>query len=85
MAGFWRPPPGGARGQMPPSLRYATDNHNYMVKQNDVLFKLVREVSVNVSEISDKIRILEQKFCVIEKAVKHNNNEIVEVQHKVEI
>ena len=59
-------------------------NHNYMVKQNDVLFKLVREVSVNVSEINDKIRILEKNFCVIEKAVKHNNNEIVEVQHKVE-
>ena len=55
-----------------------------MVKQNDVLFKLVREVSVNVSEINDKIRILEQKFRVIEKAVKHNNNEIVDVQHKVE-
>ena len=59
-------------------------NHNYMVKQNDVLFKLVREVSVNVSEINDKIRILEKFFSVIEKAVKHNNNEIVEVQHKVE-
>ena len=59
-------------------------NHNYMVKQNDVLFKLVREVSVNVSEINDKIRILEKKISVIEKAVKHNNNEIVEVQHRVE-
>ena len=22
MAGFWRPPPGGARGQLPPSLRH---------------------------------------------------------------
>ena len=30
------------------------------------------------------MRILEKKFSVIEKAVKHNNNEIVEVQHKVE-
>ena len=65
-------------------LNMIRHNHNYMVKQNDVLFKLVREVSVNVSEINDKIRILEKKFSVIEKAVKHNNNEIVEVQHKVE-
>ena len=65
-------------------LNIIRHNHNYMVKQNDVLFKLVREVSVNVSEINDKIRILEKKFSVIEKAVKHNNNEIVEVQHKVE-
>ena len=65
-------------------LNMIRHNHNYMVKQNDVLFKLVREVSVNVSEINDKIRILEKKFSVIEKAVKHNNNGIVEVQHKVE-
>ena len=65
-------------------LNMIRHNHNYMVKQNDVLFKSVREVSVNVSEISDKIRLLEQKFRLIEKAVKHNNNEIVEVQHKVE-
>ena len=65
-------------------LNMIRHNHDYMVKQNDVLFKLVREVSVNVSEINDKIRILEKKFSVIEKAVKHNNNEIVEVQHKVE-
>ena len=65
-------------------LNMIRHNHNYMVKQNDVLFKLVREVSVNVSEINDKIRILEKKFSVIEKAVKHNNNEIVELQHKVE-
>ena len=65
-------------------LNMIRHNHNYMVKQNDVLFKLVREVSVNVSEINDKIRILEKKFSVIEKAVKHNKNEIVEVQHKVE-
>ena len=65
-------------------LNMIRHNHNYMVKQNDVLFKLVREVSVNVSEINDKIRILEKKFSVIEKAVKHNNNEIVEVQHEVE-
>ena len=25
LAGFWRPPPGGARGQLPPPPRYATD------------------------------------------------------------
>ena len=40
-------------------LNMIRHNHNYMMKQNDVLFKLVREVSVNVSEINDKIRILE--------------------------
>ena len=65
-------------------LNMIRHNQKYMVTQNDVLFKLVREVSVNVSEINDKIRILEKKFSVIEKAVKLNNNEIVEVQHKVE-
>ena len=49
-------------------LNMRRHNHNYMVKQNDVLFKLVREVSVNVSEINDKIRILENFFSVIEKS-----------------
>ena len=58
-------------------------NHKYMVKQNDMLFNLVRDVSVNVSEISDKICTLEKKFCVISKTVKDNKDTIIEVQNNL--
>ena len=56
-----------------------------MVRQNDLLFNLVRDVSVNVSEISDKICTLENKFCVISKTVKDNKDTIVEVQNNIRI
>ena len=51
-----------------------------MVKQNDLLFSLVRDVSVIVSENSDNICTLEKKLCVISKAVKNNKDTIEEVR-----
>ena len=51
-------------------LQIIRNNHNYMTKQNDALFKLVREVSENVSDISEKVSTLERKFCTINKTVK---------------
>ena len=66
-------------------LNMIRHNHKYMVKQNDLLFNLVQDVSVNVSEISDKICTLEKKFCVISKTVKDNKDTIVEVQNNIRI
>ena len=49
------------------------NNHNYMVKQNDILFTLVRIISVNVSEINDKVCDLENKFCELESETRDLN------------
>ena len=55
-----------------------------MVKQNDILFTLVREISVNVSEINEKVCDLENKFCALEsktrvfnQSMKNNKDDIV--------
>ena len=37
-------------------------NNNYLIKQNDVLFKLVNDISVHVVEISDKMDNMKKKF-----------------------
>ena len=52
------------------------NNHNYMVKQNDILFTLVKEISVNVSEINDKVCDLENKFCALESKTRDLNQSI---------
>ena len=47
-----------------------------MVKQNDILFTLVKEISVNVSEINDKVCDLENKFCALESKTRDLNQSI---------
>ena len=54
-----------------------------MVKLNDILFTLVREISVNVSEINEKVCDLENKFCALEsktrvfnQSMKNNKDDI---------
>ena len=59
-------------------------NNIYLTKQNDVLFKLVIDISVRVAEISDKMGTMEKKFCAINKTVKNNKDVIGEVQHILE-
>ena len=59
-------------------------NNNYLIKQNDVLFKLVNDISVHVAEINDKIDTMEKKFCAISITVKNNKDVIGEVQRIVE-
>ena len=65
-------------------LQIIRNNHNYMTKQNDALFKLVREVSENVSDISEKVSTLERKFCTINKTVKSNKETLVDVKCDIE-
>ena len=65
-------------------LQIIRHNHNYMAKQNDALLKLVREVSENVSDISDKVSTLERKFCAINKTVKTNKDTLVDVKDDIE-
>ena len=65
-------------------LQIIRHNHNYMAKQNDALLKLVRKVSENVSDISDKVSTLERKFCAINKTVKTNKDTLVDVKDDIE-
>ena len=65
-------------------LQILRHNHNYMVKQNDSLLKLVRKVSENVSDISDKVSTSERQFCTINKTVKNNNDTLVDVKGDIE-
>ena len=62
-----------------------------MVKQNEILFRLVNEISVNVSEINDKVCDLENKFCALESktgdlnhSIKNNKDAIVVVKSDTE-
>ena len=59
-------------------------NNTYLTKQNDVLFRLVNDISVHVAEISDKMGIIEKKFCAINRTVKNNKDVISEVQRILE-
>ena len=59
-------------------------NNNYLMKQNDVLFKLVNDISVHVAEISDKMGYMEKNFGAINTTVKNNKDVIGEVQRIVE-
>ena len=53
MAGFWRPPPGGARGQLPPPLpppRYATE---WVTHLNQSATEVLHFVACEIDSDSD--------------------------------
>ena len=60
------------------------NNHGAFTKQHEVLLNLVSDISVNVSEISDKVNKLERKLIVTQKSVNNNkevwNNVIVDLE-----
>ena len=53
------------------------NNHGAFTKQHEVLLNLVSDISVNVSEISDKVNKLERKLIVTQKSV-NNNKEVLD-------
>ena len=58
MAGFWRPPPGGARGQMPPPLpppRYAT---------GCIIHHVDRQCTTSFTENSLQVRLA----CILKRS-----------------
>ena len=53
------------------------NNHGAFTKQHEVLLNLVSDISVNVSEISDKVNKLERKLIVTQKSM-NNNKEVLD-------
>ena len=44
-------------------------NSNILVKQNDIVLKLIHEIFVNVNEMNERFNILEQKLCTLNNSV----------------
>ena len=67
-------------------LRSYLSNHGAFTKQHEVLLNLVSDISVNVSEISDKVNklLVERKLIGTQKSVNNNeevlNNVIVDLE-----
>ena len=64
--------------------RTIKQNHDFLVKQNDMLLNLLSDISVNVSDISDKVTNLERKFVTMNKTVRNTKEVLNDVTNEVE-
>ena len=63
--------------------RTIKQNHDFLVKQNDMLLNLISDISVNVSDINEKVIKLERKFLMMNKTVSNTNEVLSDVTNDV--